>query len=75
LTFRKKGYEARTPASATRDTDTSGALEIAGPCHKTLWHNDPDREPRKSKLFFTRGDIFEGIFYKYAMKEGIMHKL
>ena len=29
----------------------------------------------KSKLFFTRGDIFEGIFYKYAMKEGIMHVL
>jgi hypothetical protein len=68
MTFRKKGYEGRTPESPLRDTDVSGALEIAGSIWGSLWHYNPDEVPKPSKLFFTRGDMFEGIFYKYAMQ-------
>jgi hypothetical protein len=37
LSFRRAGYMARTPESPTTDTNTGGALEIAGPVYKTLW--------------------------------------
>ncbi len=38
--------------------------------------SNPDKRPwLPGKLFYTRGDVFEGIFYKDLMREGVMQRL
>lgn len=80
MTFRPYGYEARTPDSPTEDVDVSGALEYAGPFFTGHWMSNPklseeEQKETLGKLFYTRGDIFTGVFYKDLMKEGIMERL
>ena len=77
FTFRPEGYEARTPSAPEEGgEDVSGALEYAGPFWNGQWMSDPYRRPwLPGKLFYTRGDIFEGIFFKDLMREGVMWRL
>ena len=77
FTFRPAGYQARTPNCTDEEgEEVSGALEYAGPFFNGQWMSDPDRRPwQTGKLFYTRGDIFEGVFFKDLMREGIMQRL
>jgi hypothetical protein len=38
--------------------------------------SDPNSTPwLPGKLFYTRGDVFQGVFYKDFMREGVMQRL